>query len=99
MKPYRYTRCTIINISPEFNFFPPNHSVVRADYLLPCIPYEMTGPRVGFFSGFFAVDAILSDPPTWSLQINDTDPIFYYCSAPGSCMEYVSTLLSPFVSS
>ena len=25
--------------------------------------------------------------PTWKLTINDTDPIFYYCSAPTSCIE------------
>ena len=24
-------------------------------------------------------------PPTFSIRINDTDPIFYYCSAPGAC--------------
>lgn len=46
----------------EFQFFPPNHSVVRAEYLYPCIPYEMTGRgKVGFFSGFHPVDAILSE--------------------------------------
>lgn len=71
----------------EFQFFPPNHSVVRSEYLLPCIPYELTGPKVGFFSGFHVVDAILEEPPKWTLQINDTDPVFYYCSATGSCME------------
>jgi hypothetical protein len=41
---------------------------------------------MGFFSGFFPVDAILSNPPTWQLQINNSLPIFYYCSAPGSCI-------------
>ena len=51
----------------------------------------MTGPKVGFFSGFHAVDAILQDPPKWTIQINDTDPVFYYCSAPGSCTEWVTT--------
>ena len=52
----------------EFQFFPVNHSVVRAEYLFPCIPYEMTGfGKKGFFSGFHPVDAFLhdvsSDPP------------------------------------
>ncbi len=46
----------------EFRFFPPNHSVVRAEYLYPCIPYEMTGRnKDGFFSGFNPVDVILED--------------------------------------
>ncbi|KAF2734576.1 hypothetical protein EJ04DRAFT_552600 [Polyplosphaeria fusca] len=74
----------------EFRFFPPNHSVVRADTTqYPCIPYEMTGKdKKGFFSGFFPVDVILPDPPKWQLLINDTSPIFFYCSAPGSCIDY-----------
>jgi hypothetical protein len=46
----------------EFRFYPANHSVVRAEYNLPCIPYEMTGPnKPGFFSGFHAVDKVLDD--------------------------------------
>lgn len=49
----------------EFNFFPPNHSVVRAEYMFPCIPYENTGRgKVGFFSGFRPVDAFLNDVST-----------------------------------
>ncbi|KAF2755637.1 hypothetical protein EJ05DRAFT_513122 [Pseudovirgaria hyperparasitica] len=70
----------------EFRFGPTNHSVVRAEYEYPCIPYEMTGrSKVGFFSGFKEVDVILEDPPKWSILINDTQPIFFYCSAPDSC--------------
>ncbi|KAF2710145.1 hypothetical protein K504DRAFT_342636, partial [Pleomassaria siparia CBS 279.74] len=73
----------------EFQFFPANHSVVRAEYQYPCIPYEMTGlGKIGFFTGFHPVDAILSEPPKWSVIINDTDPIFFYCSATGSCINY-----------
>lgn len=72
-----------------FQFYPTNHSVIRAEYGYPCIPYEDTGvDKVGFFSGFKPVDAILTDPPTWTLLINDTDPVFYYCGAPGSCINY-----------
>ncbi len=72
-----------------FQFYPTNHSVIRAEYGYPCIPYEDTGvDKVGFFSGFKPVDAILPNPPTWSLLINDTDPVFYYCGAPGSCINY-----------
>ncbi|KAH7382595.1 hypothetical protein DE146DRAFT_760433 [Phaeosphaeria sp. MPI-PUGE-AT-0046c] len=73
----------------EFRFYPTNHSVVRAEYSFPCIPYEMTGPnKHGFFSGFNAVDKVVHDPPKYSITINDTNPIFFYCSAPGSCIKY-----------
>ena len=44
--------------------------------------------KVGFFSGFRPVDAILLEPPKFTIEINDTSPIFFYCSAPGSCIGY-----------
>lgn len=73
----------------EFDFYPLNHSIVRAEYGYPCIPYEMTGSgKTGFFSGFNRVDKILDKPPKYTIRVNDTEPIFFYCSAPGSCITY-----------
>ncbi|KAH7046670.1 hypothetical protein B0J12DRAFT_135285 [Macrophomina phaseolina] len=73
----------------KFQFYPKNHSVVRAEYGYPCVPYEMTGVgKTGFYAGFHQVDAILDDPPSYEVRINDTDPIFFYCSAPGSCINH-----------
>ncbi|KAL5385621.1 hypothetical protein DPSP01_004734 [Paraphaeosphaeria sporulosa] len=70
----------------EFDFYPVNHSVIRAEYEHPCIPYEMTGRgKVGFWSGFHAPDALLGDPPKYTVRVNDTAPVFFYCSAPDSC--------------
>jgi hypothetical protein len=49
----------------------------------------MTGPqKIGFFSGFEAVNTVLASPPTYSILVNDTNPIFFYYSAPGSCLDY-----------
>jgi hypothetical protein len=48
----------------------------------------MNTGKNGLSSGFHPVNAILTGPPTWSFRINDTLPIFYYCSAPGSCINY-----------
>ena len=51
-----------LTIPPEFQFFPPNHSVVRAEYGYPCVPYELSGQdRVGFFSGFIAISTVLDN--------------------------------------
>jgi len=73
----------------EFDFYPLNHSIVRAEYGFPCIPYEMTGSgKTGFFSGFNPVDKVLDKPPKYTVRVNDTEPIFFYCSAPGSCITY-----------
>jgi plastocyanin len=73
----------------EFAFYPTNHSVVRAEYGSPCIPYEMMGSsRRGFFSGFNPVKEVMDNPPTFRVRVNDAEPILFYCSAPGSCIKY-----------
>lgn len=46
----------------EFRFYPTGHSVARAEFKFPCIPYEYVEVnRKGFFSGFEPVQAILND--------------------------------------
>ncbi|PQE27260.1 extracellular serine-rich protein [Rutstroemia sp. NJR-2017a WRK4] len=72
----------------EFRFYPQNHSVARAEYKQACIPYEDTGAgKVGFWSGFEPIAIVSNNPPIFNLLINDTEPIFFYCSSPGACME------------
>ncbi|KAK5163558.1 uncharacterized protein LTR77_010507 [Saxophila tyrrhenica] len=73
----------------SFQFYPLNHSVIKAAYGFPCIPYEDTGlPGNTFYSGWMPVAQIQPDPPVWNLTINDTEPVFYYCGAPGSCIDW-----------
>ncbi|TVY22544.1 putative GPI-anchored cupredoxin [Lachnellula hyalina] len=81
----------------EYRFYPQNHSVARAAFgSNPCIPYEDTGPGlVGFWSGFRPVALVLSNPPIFSLPINDTDPVFFYCSAPGACLQGMVGVVNP----
>ncbi|KAH6703439.1 hypothetical protein VD0002_g7338 [Verticillium dahliae] len=72
----------------EWIFYPANHSVIRAEYGYPCTPYEYIDiGRQGFYSGPKPVAAITNDPPRYQVKINDTEPIFYYCGAPGSCYQ------------
>lgn len=73
----------------EWRFYPTQHWVIRADFNSPCIPYEYTetnGP--GFSSGMQTVQAITNDGPRYRVRVNNTDPIFFYCGAPGSCYHY-----------
>jgi plastocyanin len=45
-----------------FEFFPLNHSVVRAQYRFPCIPYEdVVIGQAGFFSGLIPISDISDD--------------------------------------
>ncbi len=43
---------------------------------------------MGFWSGVYPVSKTLDNPPTWNLTINDTEPVFLYYAAPGSCINY-----------
>jgi plastocyanin len=70
-----------------FDFFPLDHSVARAEYGSPCVPYEDTGKgKVGFYSDVQWVRTV-NDITHWNLTINSTEPIFFYCTAKGSCMD------------
>lgn len=98
---YKFSPDTVTNASIgdiiEFRFYPTGHSVVRSEYKYPCIPYEDTGPnKVGFFSGFQNVATITNNGPTFSIRVNDTQPIFFYCAAPGSCINnYMIGVINP----
>ncbi|KAJ5542822.1 Cupredoxin [Penicillium sp. DV-2018c] len=57
-----------------FEFYPTNHSVVKADYLAPCVPAsEGLFSSVAFEDFNLENGQIVGPPPTWSLRINDTD--------------------------
>ncbi|GFF51331.1 hypothetical protein IFM58399_09042 [Aspergillus lentulus] len=71
-----------------FEFYPRNHSVVKADFMAPCVP----AAGEIFYSGQFNTFNENSDgqlegePPTWSLVVNDIKPTFFYCTAVDSCL-------------
>ncbi|RDL34599.1 uncharacterized protein BP5553_07727 [Venustampulla echinocandica] len=80
----------------EFLFYPLNHSVARAEFKKPCIPYEVSGVgKQGFWSGFHPLNVVASNPPAFLIKINDTQPIFFYCSAPGACIDGMIGAINP----
>ncbi|PSS25345.1 hypothetical protein M430DRAFT_39447 [Amorphotheca resinae ATCC 22711] len=82
----------------EYRFYPLNHSVARAGFgnNLACLPYEDSGQGlVGFWSDFQPVAVVLSNPPIFRLLINDTEPVFFYCSAPGACQQGMVGVINP----
>lgn len=63
-----------------------NHSVVQSTFDQPCQPINNIMPNVpGFFSGFMPVAAKASTMPAWTVMINDTKPIWFYCSQGKHC--------------
>jgi len=59
----------------EFDFFPKNHTVTQSSFKDPCHPLS-TG---GFFSDFVPTMASPSGT-TFTITVNDTKPIWFYCS-------------------
>ncbi|KGO37094.1 Cupredoxin [Penicillium expansum] len=59
-----------------FDFYPTNHSVVKADYLAPCVPANGNIFYSGAFVNFNEQDGQLIGPPT-----------FFYCTAIDSCLK------------
>ncbi|CAZ83246.1 unnamed protein product [Tuber melanosporum] len=72
-----------------FQFYPLNHSVARMDPEYPCKPWEkIHRDGTPIWSGFHAMDTFLDPPPSYTIKINDTKPLWFYCSAEGSCIKY-----------
>lgn len=71
----------------EFQFFPVTHSVAQAAFDAPCVPSGDTA----FFSGGITSGPksgkrqASTDITTFTVTVNDTKPIWFYCAFPGHC--------------
>ncbi|GAW20618.1 hypothetical protein ANO14919_101260 [Xylariales sp. No.14919] len=71
-----------------FEFWSDGHSVARSQFGYPCMPYEYVMPDDG--GGFWSGEMVNITPdsrPTFTITVNDTAPIFFYCSLRGSCKD------------
>ncbi|GAM35348.1 hypothetical protein TCE0_017f03619 [Talaromyces pinophilus] len=67
----------------QFQFMAKNHSVVQSAFSSPCAPINTVMSNVtGFKSGFMPVSNSI---PVFSLMVNDTKPVWAYCSQTGHC--------------
>lgn len=78
----------------EFHFYPSNHSVVQGDFDNGCQPVT-TG---GFFSGFFPTSSG-ENSNVFSVTVNDTNPIAFYCSQGKHCQNGMVGVINPTTSS
>ncbi|GFF41255.1 hypothetical protein IFM51744_04743 [Aspergillus udagawae] len=83
-----------LSVSPgskvEFHFYPGNHSVAQAAFSKPCHPLSQSS----FFSGFFpATNGESSD--VFTLTVNDTNPIWFYCGQIGHCQAGMVGVINP----
>ncbi|KFY35937.1 hypothetical protein V494_05468 [Pseudogymnoascus sp. VKM F-4513 (FW-928)] len=76
----------------EFHFYPTTHSVAQAAFDKPCEPSSDSA----FFSGgvttqaatsgkFRRQDSTMGDMKIFTITVNDTKPIWYYCGFPNHC--------------
>lgn len=68
-----------------FTFQQKNHTVTQSNFANPCKSLSSSG-QPGFDSGFRPVaDGVTTGFPTWTLQVNDTQPIWAFCAQGNHC--------------
>jgi len=70
-----------------FEFHQKNHTVTQSSFANPCkmLGSTSTSGQVGFDSSFMPVSANATTFPTYTIQVNDTSPIWAYCRQAGHC--------------
>jgi plastocyanin len=71
-----------------FHFYPGNHNVVQGDFNQPC---STSG---GFYSGFVDSESGAT-AQTFTITINDTNPIWIYCSQQEHCQLGMVMVINP----
>lgn len=71
----------------QFQFLAGNHTVTQSTFDQPCQPISMHSNITGFHSGFLpaAASASMGMVPTYTIQINDTKPLWLYCAQGRHC--------------
>ncbi|KAI0261048.1 hypothetical protein BC834DRAFT_941179 [Gloeopeniophorella convolvens] len=70
-----------------FEFHQKNHTVSQSSFAAPCqlLASTSTSGQIGFDSGFMPVSDNATTFPTYTIQVNDTAPIWAYCRQQGHC--------------
>jgi plastocyanin len=74
----------------EFHFFAPLHSVAQSDFATPCTP---SANGTGFFSGDISTSSG-QNANVFTITINDTNPIWFYCVIPTHCEAGMSGVIN-----
>jgi len=76
----------------EFLFYPQTHSVAQASFAEPCVPLAN---NTGFFSGGITTSSGANTEKTFTITVNDTKPIWFYCGFPGHCEAGMVGVINP----
>ncbi|KAK3315487.1 hypothetical protein B0H66DRAFT_345302 [Apodospora peruviana] len=71
----------------QFQFKAGNHTVTQSTFDKPCEPISMNSNITGFHSGFqpVAASAAMGMIPTYTIMVNNTNPIWIYCAKEMHC--------------
>lgn len=78
----------------QFQFMPNNHTVTQSNFDNPCEPISMHTNVPGVYSGFMPVAATDMSIPTYTILINDTTPMWIYCSQARHCQSGMSMVIN-----
>jgi plastocyanin len=82
----------------QFQFHPANHSVVQATFADPCVPISESPSgkgAQGFYSGFMPVAQDATEIPTFTITVQNTNPIWFYCSQAKHCQAGMVGAINP----
>ncbi|KAK9356083.1 Cupredoxin [Lipomyces doorenjongii] len=80
----------------QFTFLTGTHGVAQASYDSPCTPYSDStegAGKNGIYSGLIAPYTNYS--PTYTIRINSTDPIWFYCPEAYHCQSGMVGAINP----
>lgn len=81
----------------QFQFLAGNHTVTQSNFDDPCKPLHEVNPSVqGIFSSFMPVmaSAEKGELPVFTVMINDTKPMWFYCSQGPHCEKGMSMVIN-----
>ncbi|KDR81499.1 hypothetical protein GALMADRAFT_276281 [Galerina marginata CBS 339.88] len=70
-----------------FEFHQKNHTITASSFNTPCRALSLTSTTgdIGFDSGFMPVADAATTFPTYTIRVNDTNPIWAYCRQASHC--------------
>lgn len=68
-----------------FEFHAKNHTVTQSTFPAPCTPFVNASSGTVVNSGFVPVAANATTFPTYSIKINSTSPLWFFCAQVGHC--------------
>jgi len=78
----------------QFQFAPANHTVTQSTFDNPCQPIALHSNVTGVYSGFMPVQASAQMTPLYTIIINDTKPMWLYCSQGKHCQNGMSMVIN-----